>query len=162
MLEKEVNHLKSPKLPLTTVERSYLRGSKVTLKEICNMDVVALAHCLQSSIERAKYIHALAEFQSIPSIGPKVAEAVIQLGYYSLIELKDEDGADLLNRLELLCGHWKDPCVEDCLRCIVFYANHPDCNKSWWNFTTARKEYRAQYGYPSTRPALPWHEGKNI
>ena len=85
---------------------------------------------------------------------------VIELGFYSLEEIKNEEGANLTNRLEEHFGYWEDPCVEDSLRCIVHHANHPDSEKSWWYFTDERKRYREEYGYPATRPAAPWYEKK--
>jgi hypothetical protein len=96
----------------------------------------------------------------IPSIGPKVAQRVIDLGYYSVKEIKNEDGADLINRLEEHYGYWEDPCVEDSLRCIVHYANRPNSEKSWFDFTEERKRYRQEYGYPIERPQLAWYEVK--
>ncbi|MFB6467840.1 helix-hairpin-helix domain-containing protein [Cytobacillus sp. Hz8] len=124
------------------------------------MDSASICISLQCTEERAKYLRALAEFQTIPSIGPKSAQEVIDLEFFSLEEIKNEEGADLINRLESLYGFWEDPCVEDTLRCIVHHANHRDSGKSWWDFTEERKKYRIQYGYPSTRPQTPWYEKK--
>jgi hypothetical protein len=152
--------ISSPKLPLTPEERINLRKSKVKLKEIASMDISHLSFSLKSNIERAKYLHALAQFQSIPSIGPKVSQWVTDLGYYSLDDIKNEDGAELTNRLEEHFGYWKDPCVEDCLRCIVHHANEPSSKKNWWDFTNVRKKYREKYGYPITRPTIPWYDKK--
>jgi hypothetical protein len=150
----------TPKLPLTSEERVNLRKCKVQLKEIADLDITELTECLQSSFERAKYLSALAQFQSIPSIGPKMAERVIELGFYSLGEIKDEEGAELTNQLEKHFGFWEDPCVEDSIRCILHYANHPDSDKSWWDFTDERKKDRELYGYPATRPTTSWNEKK--
>ncbi len=57
-------------------------------------------------------------------------------------------------------GYWVDPCVEDALRCIVYHANNPNSDKCWFDFTEGRKSYRAQNGYPATRPSLAWYEIK--
>ncbi|WP_257348538.1 helix-hairpin-helix domain-containing protein [Pseudalkalibacillus decolorationis] len=146
----------SPKLPLTTEERTNLRKNKVKLREIAQMDLVQLSEILKTTYERAKYLRGLAQFQSVPSIGPKIAEHVVGLGFYSLDEIKNEE-ADLVNRFEQQKGFWTDPCVEDSFRCIVYYANHPDSDKSWFDFTSERKRYREQHGYPATRPATPWY-----
>lgn len=150
----------SPKLPLTCEERLNLRRCKVKLNEIAHMDTSHLSECLQSSFERAKYLRALAQFQAIPSIGPKLAQWVTEMGYYSVEEIKNEEGADLTNRLEEYFGYWEDPCVEDSLRCMVHHANHPGSEKSWWHFTDERKQYREKNGYPDTRPTTPWYEKK--
>ena len=107
--------ISSPKLPLTPKEKVQLKTCKIKLKEISSMDISQLSKCLHTSFERANYLRGLAQFQLIPSIGPKVAQRVIDLGYYSLEEIQNEDGADLINRLEELYGYWEDPCVEDSL-----------------------------------------------
>ena len=130
------------------------------LNEIALMDIQQLTACLQSTYERAKYLRGLAQFQAIPSIGPKLAQWVTELGYYSLEELKNKDGADLTNRLEEQFGYWEDPCVEDSLRCIVHHANYSNSEKSWWHFTDERKRYRELNGYPDSRPTTPWHDKK--
>lgn len=117
-----------------------------------------LADLLNVSPERAKTLTAFATFQSIPSIGPKFAKDVVELGYYSLEELKGANGAKLIEQLELQCGCWIDPCVEDQFRLLVHYANHRDHTKAWWDFTEERKTYRQQYGYPATRPSMAWND----
>lgn len=98
-------------------------------------------------------------FQSIPSIGPKFARDLISLGIYTINDLLDKDGPGLFNELERKQGFWTDPCVEDQFRLAVHYANHPGSKKNWWDFTAARKAYRAQHGYPAERPTRAWHEG---
>lgn len=148
------------KLPLTEQERSNLRAARIKMKDTAEMELSSLAQALDSPLARAKYIKALAQFQTVPSIGPKIAQSVIDLGYYSLAEIKHETGVDLIIRLEKLKGYWEDPCAEDALRCIVYYANHPGSGKSWWDFTAERKRYRQQYGYPADRPSIPWYEKK--
>lgn len=74
---------------------------------------------------------------------------MLELGYYSLDEIKGENGSDLIDRLEEHYGNWMDPCVEDALRCIVYHANNPNSEKCWFDFTEERKKHRAQYGYPA-------------
>ncbi|MFC0271469.1 helix-hairpin-helix domain-containing protein [Metabacillus herbersteinensis] len=150
----------SPKIPLTPEEKLNLKKCKIKLHEIADMDIMNLSQCLQSSFERANYLRGLAQFQTVPSIGPKVAKRLVDLGYYSLQEVKTEEGADLINRLEERIGYWEDPCLEDSFRCIVHHANHPESNKSWFDFTPDRKSYREQYGYPTTRPTIAWYEKK--
>ncbi|MBP1156450.1 MULTISPECIES: helix-hairpin-helix domain-containing protein [unclassified Paenibacillus] len=152
----------TPKLPITPEERSNLRTFKIKLMDIAHIDATELSQCLQCSFQRAKYLIALAQFQMIPSIGPKVAQWVTELGYYSLEEIKNEGGADLIQRLEEHFGYWEDPCAEDALRCIVYHANHPGSDKTWFDFTSERKAYREKHGYPATRPTVPWYEKKKL
>lgn len=63
-------------------------------------------------------------FQRIPSVGPRLAKCVIDLGYYSIDEVKGKDGVGLVNDLEQLYGCWMDPCVEDVMRLVADYAEY--------------------------------------
>ncbi|WP_342394388.1 helix-hairpin-helix domain-containing protein [Salipaludibacillus daqingensis] len=104
-------------------------------------------------------LHALATFQRIPSIGAKMATNMVdKLGIYSLEELKNKNGAELLNALERELGFWIDPCAEDQIRCIVHYAINPESDKYWYDFTEERKLYRTKYGYPASRPKKAWYD----
>ncbi len=150
----------APKLPLSAEEKQNLRASKIRLQAIKDLDAAELAEILGSTPERAAHLRALAQFQSIPSIGPRIAERVAALGYGTLDELKPLDGPALLEQLENHYGFWEDPCLEDALWCMVHHANHPGSEKSWFDFTDARKAYRQAHGYPETRPKKAWHEMK--
>ncbi|MFL5740081.1 MAG: helix-hairpin-helix domain-containing protein [Flavisolibacter sp.] len=103
-------------------------------------------------------IKALAEFQSLDSIGPKMAHDLIALGYYSLKDLKRRSPVKLYDSLEHLVGVKMDPCVEDQLRLMVYYANNPGSKKNWWDFTPERKQYREKHGYGNSRPKKSWFE----
>lgn len=149
---------KTIKLPLSDEERKLLRQARIKLSDIAGLDAETLSTLTTITIERAKRLAALACFQQIPSIGIRLAEDLVSIGYYSLEELRDQDGARLIEKLENHCGTWIDPCVEDQLRCVVFHANHPGSEKQWWDFTAERKAYRAKHGYPADRPTTPWHE----
>jgi Pathogenicity locus len=146
------------KLPLTDLEKANLKKHKIKIADILNFAPDELEVLLNATSERAKEIYALAEFQSVPSIGIKFAEDLVFLGYYSLSELKNKDGAKLTDEYELKKGYWVDPCVEDQFRLVIHFANTNDRNKTWWNFTVERKKYRFQNGYPASRPKIAWHE----
>lgn len=140
---------KTPKIKLTIEERAGLRQHKIKLKDIAFTDVRELRAALHSTEERAREIRALAQFQTVPSVGPKFAEDLVLLQYYSLDALKDQDGGRLFDQLEKLYGTKIDPCVEDQLRHVIHYANHGDSDKQWWDFTEERKQYRLAHGYPN-------------
>ena len=146
------------KLCLTPDEQKRRRANKIKSSEISEYLVDDLVTLLDITKARAMEIHALAEFQSVPSIGVKFAQDLISLGYYSLDELKDKDGANLSDDLELSTGTWIDPCVEDQCRLVVDYANNRADGKNWWNFTDVRKRYRIENGYPANRPKKAWFE----
>jgi len=146
------------KLDLLPVERKFMRANKIKIKNLLEYSVDELIELLYISSIRAMEILALVEFQYISSIGIKFARDLISLGYYSLDDLKDKDGAKLLDELELSTGIWIDPCVEDQCRLVVHYANERDDKLNWWDFTEERKQYRIENGYPADRPQKAWFE----
>jgi Pathogenicity locus len=146
------------KLPLTNLEKANLRKHKIKIANILDFATDELEVLLNAATERAKEIYALAEFQTVPSVGIKFAEDLVFLGYYSLDELKQKDGAKLTDEYELKKGYWVDPCVEDQFRLIVNFANTNDMKKTWWNFTEERKKFRTENGYPKSRPQKAWFE----
>lgn len=149
---------KNIKLPLTTLEKENLKKNKVKMADLTNYAVDELEMLLGVTSNRVREIHALAQFQTVPSIGIKFAEDLVFLGYYSFHELKNKDAVKLTDDYEQKKGFWVDPCVEDQFRLVVNFANTSDLTKSWWNFTEERKKYRMEKGYPANRPKLAWHE----
>ena len=145
-------------LPLTDFEKASLKRSKVKFSEVLQYAPDELEILLNATSERAREIHALAEFQTIPSIGIKFAEDLVFMGYYSIDELKNKDGAQLTDAYELKKGFRVDPCVEDQFRLAVYFAQTKDATKTWWNFTAERKKYRLENGYPVSRPEKVWHK----
>ena len=147
-----------PKLNLTDSEKRKLRKHKIKIGEVPELSVNEIETLLVVPTQRAREIYALAEFQSIPSIGIKFAEDLIYLGYFSLDELKTKNGARLIEEFEVKKGYWIDPCVEDQFRLVVEFAKNQDVSKKWWDYTAERKKYREENGYPANRPSTPWHE----
>jgi hypothetical protein len=146
------------KLLLTDIEKANLRKHKIKIANVRDFTPDELGVLLNATPERAKEIYALAEFQTIPSIGIKFAEDLVFLGYYSLNELKQKDGAQLTDEYEQKKGYWIDPCVEDQFRLVVYFANTKDTKKTWWDFTEERKKFRTESGYPKCRPQKAWFE----
>ncbi|MEJ0101212.1 MAG: helix-hairpin-helix domain-containing protein [Bacteroidota bacterium] len=145
-------------LSLTDFEKANLRKNKVKICEILDYAPDELEVLLNTTAERAREIYALAEFQTVPSIGIKFAADLIFLGYYSLNELQNKDGAKLTDEYEQKKGYWIDPCIEDQFRLVVNFAETKDTTKMWWDFTGERKKYRLENGYPASRPKKAWHE----
>ncbi|RNB78555.1 Pathogenicity locus [Brevibacillus fluminis] len=144
---------KTPKLDLSTTERAALRSHHIRLNELHDIDAQQLSAQLDISLQRAKELKAMAAFQRIPSIGPLFAKDLMLLGYYRLEDIKGKDGALLIEQLERLYGVQIDPCVEDQFRLVVHFAENPDSDKQWWDFTEERKQYRLLHGYPADRPS---------
>lgn len=148
----------SPGLPLTHDERARLRRQGIKLRDIAAMGAETLAAALEVPDDRAAMLWASAQFQRIPTVGPAAAQWLLDLGYRSLEALREESGPALLDRLEILYGHWMDPCVEDVLWCVVHHAHHPGSEKVWYDFTAQRKVYRREHGYPPGRPTRAWYQ----
>ena len=146
------------KVPLTAVEKANLRKNKIKITAIPEFGIDELEVLLNATPERAKEVYALAEFQTVPSVGIKFAEDLVFLGYYSLDELKNKNGAKLTDDYELKKGYRTDPCVEDQFRLAVNFANTRDSTKTWWDFTGERKKFRNENGYPASRPQKSWIE----
>ncbi len=146
------------KLPLSNLERANLRRQKIKIVEILNFSVDEIEVLLNAPSERAREIVALAQFQTVPSIGIKFAEDLIFMGFYSFESLKNKTGAEMTDEYERRKGYRIDPCVEDQFRLVVNFAQTKDPTKNWWDFTEARKKFRLANGYPSDRPKLAWHE----
>lgn len=146
-------------LPLTDMEKRKLRKAKVKISELHTFDQEQIAQILDLPVETAKKLKGLADFQSVPSIGYKLAEKLVyQLNLFSLSEMKEKDPAKLFDELEQKLGVWTDSCVEDQIRCVVHYANNPDSSKQWYDFTDERKSYRKKVGFPVNRPIKAWYE----
>ncbi|MBD1385837.1 Pathogenicity locus [Mucilaginibacter rigui] len=143
---------------LSAEEKQVLKQQKVTLKMLQEYAPDEIAAMLHASAQRARELAALAEFQSIPSLGIGFAKELIAQGYYALDDLKGKTAVELFDAFEKHCGCWADPCVEDSYRLLVNYTEHKDDSKRWWNFTAERKAYRAQHGFPADRPKTAWYE----
>ncbi len=145
-------------MELSDSERKSMRAHKVKKSEILNYASDELELLLGVSESRAKEIHALADFQQIPSVGIQFAKDLVFLGYYSIEDLKGKNGAELTNNYEKKKGFRTDPCVEDQFRLAVDFALNRNYARNWWDFTSERKKYRSEYGYPLDRPKLNWTE----
>lgn len=134
--------MKTLKLDLSDAEKRSLKkgGFRIGQLSACTADELCVI--LQTTEQRAKAVLALIEFQGIPSIGPKFAGDLIDMGFFSINQLKGTNAAALFNAHEKLIGKKTDPCVEDQFRLVVHYANNPGSNKRWWHFTAERKLWR--------------------
>lgn len=143
---------------LTIDEKQTLKEQKISLKLLQGYAPDEIAAIVNALPTRARELSALAEFQSIPSLGINFAEELISQGYYSLAQLKGKTAVELFDAFEQHCGTWADPCVEDSYRLLVHYIENRDDSKRWWHFTAERKAYREEYGFPANRPKKPWYQ----
>ena len=143
---------------LSAEEKQLLKQQRVSLKTLQDYAPDEVGAMLDAKPLRAKELTALAEFQSVPSLGIGFAKELIAQGYYSLVDLKGKTAVELFDAFEKHYGCWADPCVEDSYRLLVHFIEHKDDSKRWWNFTAERKAYRAQHGFPADRPKTAWYE----
>jgi len=154
--------MKTIKLNLSEDEKLQLKKNGLNISRLKEFAADEIAVLLNSGIQRAKEIYASVAFQAIPSIGPKFAGDLISLGYYTIEDLVNKNPSAMLDDLERKQGFWTDPCVEDQFWLAVDYAMHGNTNKNWWDFTAARKRYRAENGYPADRPVLAWTDAVTV
>ncbi|NHA03284.1 Pathogenicity locus [Mucilaginibacter sp. HC2] len=140
-------------------EKQLLKAKKISQKLLQDYAPDEIAALLEASSERARELNALAEFQSIPSLGINFASELISQGYYTLEQLKGKSAVELFDAFEQYCGTWADPCVEDSYRLLVHYIENCDDSKRW-HFTAERKAYREQHGFPVNRPQKPWYKSE--
>lgn len=150
--------MKTIKLNLSDQEKLSLRKNGIKTGRLGEFAVDELAILMHSTIQRAQEISALFRFQNIPSVGPKFAADLVSMGYFSLEDLMHKHAPALFDELERKQGFWTDPCVEDQFLLVTYYARTKNTSKNWWDFTTERKAYRLEHGYPADRPRLAWHE----
>jgi hypothetical protein len=143
---------------LSVAEKQRLKERKISQKSLQDYAPDEIAELLGASADRTLELLALAEFQSIPSLGIGFAKELMGQGYYSLEQLKGRTAVELFDAFEKHCGCWADPCVEDSYRLLVHYIENRDEGKRWWNFTAERKAYRDKFGFPADRPKTAWYE----
>jgi hypothetical protein len=75
------------------------------------------------------------ELQSIPGVGPSMAQDLRDLGYFVISDLKGEDPERMYKRLKQIHGMEIDPCVLYVFRCAVYFATEQDPDPellNWW------------------------------
>ena len=84
---------------------------------------------------------AARELQSIPGIGPSLAQDLVDLGIRHLADLRRRDPQRLYDRLCTARGVHQDRCVLYAFRCAVYYASHARHEPQllhWWNWSDAK------------------------
>lgn len=82
------------------------------------------------------------DLKRIPGVGDKVARDLVNLGYRSVRELKDQAPEALYRRLCELQGKRVDRCMLYVFRCAVYYASEDAHNPEllkWWNWKDVGK-----------------------
>jgi len=87
-----------------------------------------------------KHRLVLRGLQTIPGIGPSLAQDLFSLGIRRVADLKRKNPETLYRRLEQLTNSHQDRCVLYTFRCAVYYAKtpRPDPRRlRWWNWKDA-------------------------
>ena len=129
------------KQPLLQQERSALRKNGLALKQLATLTPDTLAALCGFPLTRCAYLVAIAQFQTLASVGPAAAQDIWDLGCASLAELARRDPVDMYQALSLQVGQRLDPCVEDVFRCAIAQATWPDLpdeRKNWWYWKPQR------------------------
>ena len=77
------------------------------------------------------------DLESIPGIGPSLAEDLKKLGIHRVRDLQNRDPEKLYTELCDLEGVRQDPCVLYAFRCAVYYSgkeHHDPELLKWWNW----------------------------
>ena len=77
------------------------------------------------------------ELETIPGVGPKIAQKLRSIGVSRVNDLRDANPEELYNNLEKTVGAHVDPCVLYVFRAAVYYASrqeHDPEKLKWWNW----------------------------
>jgi hypothetical protein len=80
----------------------------------------------------------LRALQTMPNVGPAMAEDLLRLGIRSPEDLIGRDADEMYDELGRLDGIRHDPCVRDIFAAVVSYAETGQA-APWWHFTPIRK-----------------------
>ncbi len=77
------------------------------------------------------------DLQSIPGVGPSIAQDLRDLGIGRVGDLKGRDPEEMYDRICLQRGVHQDRCLLYVFRCAVYFAGTPRPNAEklkWWNW----------------------------
>jgi len=75
----------------------------------------------------------------IPGVGKSISQDLINIGIYSVEDLKDRDPQDLYRQSNAYAGQVQDRCLLYVFRCAVYYAETKTGERDprklkWWNW----------------------------
>ena len=80
--------------------------------------------------------------QSIPGVGPSIAQDLRDLGIHEVRDLSNRDPQEMYEALSRLRGAKMDRCVLYVFRCAVYYAENSERDPErlkWWNWKDDRR-----------------------
>lgn len=87
---------------------------------------------------------AIKDLTQIPGVGKSLATDLINIGVYSVAELKGKDPEILFDQSNQYAGCVQDRCVLYVFRCAVYYAETKENEREsellkWWNWKDQKK-----------------------
>ena len=87
---------------------------------------------------------AIKDLTQIPGVGKSLAADLINIGIYSVAELKGKSPEILFDQSNQFAGAVQDRCVLYVFRCAVYYAETEENNRNrdllkWWNWKDDKK-----------------------
>lgn len=82
-------------------------------------------------------VDALKQLQTIPGVGPKLAQMLLGMGYTSVPELIGQNPQAMYEKLMDQQGCHVDRCVLYVFRCAVYFASsesHDPEKLKWWSW----------------------------
>ena len=79
----------------------------------------------------------LKELKTIPGIGDKIANLLLEIGVKRVVDLKGRDPEELYHRACVKRGEQIDRCLLYVFRCAVYFASHKKHDPKkllWWNW----------------------------
>lgn len=129
------------KLDLLPEERAALRRHGLRAASLPDVDPQTLAALCTLPLARCRYLVAMAQFQTLASVGPAAAQDLWDLGCRSLADVADADPVRLYDALCVNVGVKLDQCVEDVFRCAIAQVRNaglPAERKNWWYWKPMR------------------------
>lgn len=77
------------------------------------------------------------DLQTIPGVGPSIAQDLMDLGYGRVADLRDQDPEEMYERLCLMRGGHIDRCVLYVFRSSVYFSRTDDPDPEllkWWKW----------------------------
>ena len=90
---------------------------------------------------------AIKDLTQIPGVGKSIANDLINIGIYSVAELKGKNPEILFEQSNRFAGEVQDRCVLYVFRCAVYYAETEENNREmellkWWNWKDGSLVYK--------------------
>lgn len=129
------------KCKVSPVERAALRKQGLAFAKLVGENPATISTRCGLPLARCRYLVAMADFQTLASVGPAAAQDLWDLGYRSLSGLANGNPVDMYNELCLMVGSKLDPCVEDVFRCAIAQVRDPHLpaeRANWWYWKPMR------------------------